>query len=482
MLHPIEWRAVDLPALPARPPSARTRNSLGRAWKAGFAGILLAAVLAGAPVPAAADEHLSTDASADEARELFAAGRYEEAAAALRPLAADPARPDIIDVRFLLGLSAVEAARQQRTQESNVAFLDEAIAALHAILVDHPELTRVRLELARAFFMKGEDTLARRHFEHVLAGKMPPPVVANVNQFLSAIRARRRWTAYGGAALAPDSNIGAASESDTIYIFGLPFQREAVDLATSGLGLSVWGGGEYQYPLRPNVRIRVGADGSRREYEGSRFDQTFASVHVGPRWLIGPRTEASVLANGRRRWVSGHVSTTDLGGRLEATYLVTPRWRARGQVAWHDRNWARSTGQDGSVLSLFLDSHWTVSPTVRMDGAVGYNRDRTEALRWRNADRWVRAGVSVNLPLGFTVGAGAEYHRTQYKGNWQPFTPDGVPRSDRTRILDVSLYNRAVTVLGLSPQLVLVNESRASNAQLYDYQRNRAELRFQRQF
>ena len=32
----------------------------------------------------------------------------------------------------------------------------------------------------------------------------------------------------------------------------------------------------------------------RREYEGSDFDQMTASVHAGPRWLLTPRSEASL--------------------------------------------------------------------------------------------------------------------------------------------------------------------------------------------
>ena len=64
------------------------------------------------------------------------------------------------------------------------ALLDEAIIALLAILVDRPELVRVRLELARAFFYKGEDTLARGHFERVLAGEVPEAVKVNVQRFL----------------------------------------------------------------------------------------------------------------------------------------------------------------------------------------------------------------------------------------------------------------------------------------------------------
>ena len=112
--------------------------------------------------------------------------------------------------------------------------------------------------------------LSRRHFEHVLAGNPPEPVAYNVRRFLSQIRARRRWSLHTGFALAPDTNIGATSDESIIYtdIGGqpLPFRRDAEELTTSGIGLSLWTGGEYQYPLDEGLRLRAGANVSRREY------------------------------------------------------------------------------------------------------------------------------------------------------------------------------------------------------------------------
>ena len=44
------------------------------------------------------------------------------------------------------------------------------------------------------------------------------------------------------------------------------------------------------------------------------------------------------------------------------------------------------------------------------------------------------------------------------------------------------MHNRAFTVGGFSPQVSMVQEERASNAQLYDYERLSGELRFVRLF
>ena len=68
---------------------------------------------------------------------------------------------DRTETRFRAGMEALTAAHTIADREARDGKLDEAIGIFRAILVDRPELVRVRLELARAFFLKEEDTLAR---------------------------------------------------------------------------------------------------------------------------------------------------------------------------------------------------------------------------------------------------------------------------------------------------------------------------------
>ena len=78
------------------------------------------------------------------------ARRYGEALAVLRPLT----RGERVhaNVLFLLGVAAIEVARlPDAAPAARDALLDEAIASLRVMLIDRPDLVRVRLELARAF-------------------------------------------------------------------------------------------------------------------------------------------------------------------------------------------------------------------------------------------------------------------------------------------------------------------------------------------
>ena len=160
------------------------------------------------------------------------------------------------------------------------------------MLVQDPKLVRVRLELARTFFLKGDDRLAKRHFEQVLAGGVPQAVAYNIARYLSTIRARRRWDMHAGFSIAPDTNIGASSDERIIYInvggARLPFTRDAEELTTSGIGLSFWTAASISIPLRNNLRMRAGANTSIREYEGRRFDQIVPVCPPGSSLASGP--------------------------------------------------------------------------------------------------------------------------------------------------------------------------------------------------
>ena len=440
----------------------------------------LLATLLLTPSFAGAQSHLSSDPAVVQSRVLVMNGRFDAALAVLRPL--DREGPGKVDILFLTGIAAMGAAEAREDDDEREALLDEAIAALRAILVDRPELTRVRLELARAFFLAGDDRLARDQFERVLAGGPAPPVVANINLYLAQIRKRRRWTSYIGGSIAEDSNLGAASDSEFIYIFGLPFRRNEESLATSGTGLVVWGGVEYQHPLSERWRLRAGTDLVRHEFAGTRFDRFFAATHLGPRWLVNADTEMSLLATAGQSWAAGNAQNHTLGTRLEVKHRLSRRLRVRGGVSWKHRDLESSEHLDGPLLGFVGSTTWFPSSTVQVGAAGGYNRERPTSLPWRNATRWARAGVSVALPYGFTLGGGAEQRWTRYKGRWGLFTPGGVPRKDRTRVLRATLLNRSLDVFGFSPQIALVREARGSNAQLYDYRRTRTELTFQRQF
>ena len=113
---------------------------------AATACLLLAAPAWGAvvePVPPPTSR-AGMEADLAKAQTLVNSGRFEEALAVLRPLARGPEVD--ANVRFLIGLAAIGASRRPGVAEADrEALLDEAITALHVMLIADPGLVRVRL-------------------------------------------------------------------------------------------------------------------------------------------------------------------------------------------------------------------------------------------------------------------------------------------------------------------------------------------------
>ena len=426
--------------------------------------------------------HLSSDPRVQAARVLVERNRFAEALQILGPLVPD--HPNQTDVRFLIGLASSRGSQApDLSDDQRLALLDQAIAAFRSILIRRPELVRVRLELAMAFYLKEDDDLAREHFERALVGRPPAALVANINRFLNIMRARRRWTGYFGFSVAPDTNINAASDAQFIYINGLPFRRDAQGQASSDIGVVGWGGAEYQYPLAARWRLRAGVNVNHREYKGGQFDQTFVGGYVGPRWLLSRDTEMSLLASTSQRWWGGSPFNYDVGARLEVEHRVFAGLRLSGRASWQDRKNQQLKFLEGPLMVFSLGASYVLFPTVQLNALVGYQQQETLADRWKSAGYWTRVGTNVALPWGFTVGLSGEFRWTDYETGWFPFIADNTtPREDHTRILGATLLNRAITVFGFSPQIAYSNQVRESNAQLWDFKRNLVEMRWVRQF
>jgi hypothetical protein len=84
---------------------------------------------------------------------------------------------------FLTGLIAVAEKRY-----------DDAVEAFHRILATEPERERVRLELARAFFLEADYDNAERNFRFARAGDLPPETKTLIDQYLAAIVRLRQWS------------------------------------------------------------------------------------------------------------------------------------------------------------------------------------------------------------------------------------------------------------------------------------------------
>ena len=101
------------------------------------------------------------------------------------------------------------------------------------------------------------------------------------------------------------------------------------------MGLIVWGGVEYEYPLTPQARWRAGADLRRQEHRRQEFNRMTLSLHTGPRWILTRQSEFSLLASRRQQWAGNQPGYVENGLRLESAQRLGTHWVAmrKGELA-----------------------------------------------------------------------------------------------------------------------------------------------------
>jgi tetratricopeptide (TPR) repeat protein len=349
---------------------------------------------------------------------------------------------------------------------------DAAISLYRRILVHEPDVERVRLELARAFFLKGDYDNADRQFRFARAGDIDDAVKTNIDHFLAAINRLRQWTVNFSLALAPDTNQNAATSASQVNIFGLPFVLGNAARKQSGVGLAGDIGGEWSPILGDNLKARLGADFYRVDYSGGEFDDMTISAYGGPQFLFD-NWDFSVLATGFKRWYANQDYVSGVGGKLAADYGITSNWlvgaSAGGQSVTNDF----IPEQSGPLWSMQTQLTYVLSPSSLFQLLLGFNRQDAKIGAYSYSGVWFGAGYSQDLQYGFSAGFQPAYFITRYDDELAAF---GKARADNAIMLAFTLLNRRLDYHGFTPRFSYVFTEQHSNIPIYSFTRNQFQI------
>ncbi len=324
-------------------------------------------------------------------------------------------RPDDSEMLFLLGTIAVAQKEY-----------DTAISLYRRILVNEPDVERVHLELARAFFLKGDYDNADRQFRFARAGDIPDAVKTNIDQFLAAINRLKTWSFHFSAALAPDTNENAATSLSQVRIYGLPFTLNSAARRQSGVGLAGDLGGEWSPSLSDNFKARIGADAYRTEYGGGDFDDMTISGYAGPQMLFSD-WDISTLLTGFRRWYANLPYASGFGGKLAADVGITSDLLIGAALGETIISYDHIAAQDGPLFSSQLRASYVLSPSSVFQLQSGFDRQEARVQAYSYSGFWLGGGYDQDLPFGFSAGLQSSYLVTHYDAELLGF---GAKRQD----------------------------------------------------
>jgi len=168
----------------------------------------------------------------------------------------------------------------------------EGVLALERYVITFPNNINARLELARGYFVLGEDTRASEEFRNVLKTNPPAEVQTNIQRYLDAIRARE-WryttsgTAYVETGLGYDSNVNAGVSNSNINlpVFG-PVTVLGAGVKQHSRFQYVSAGGQVSQPIAPGLTVFGSGSGALSfNNQASPFNQETFNINSGLTYL-----------------------------------------------------------------------------------------------------------------------------------------------------------------------------------------------------
>lgn len=396
---------------------------------------------------------------------LIANGKLEAAKSLLeRELRVKPNDSEIL---FLLGTIAFDEKHY-----------DQAVSYYRKILVNEPNADRVRLELARAFFMKGDYDNADRQFRFARAGNLPDSVKANIDYFLGAIMRLREWTFNFSVGLAPDTNENAATNLQQVQIYGLPFTLDANARQKGGIGAIAELGGEWSPLLTDSLKARIGVDTYRAQYGNGNFDDMTLASYAGPQYLFHDG-DVSALLTGFQRWYANVPYNKGVGARLAGDYSVLPQLVISASFSAQYVQYHQFTFQNGGLYTLQMNANYILSPSSLFQMLGGVSRQGAEIAPYAAASRWIGVGYQQDLPYGISASVQPSFVISHYDAPLEAF---GLTRLDHTVLLGLNLLDRRLEYHGFTPRLSYLFTDNRSNIGLYSYTRSQFDIGITSQF
>lgn len=403
------------------------------------------------------------------ARRLIESGQAPQARELLRSLLGEPG-VDQIEVRFLMAMASLRSGDPAA-----------AISGWRDLLADHPELVRVRLELARALFETGSDESARFHFLRLRAiADLPAAVRSNVERFIDALDARRGWSADLVVAVLPDSNVNSGTTMQSVTLYGLPGFTPSDDLLQrSGVGLYLRGSVGRVLRTSSDFAWVGRATLMRRDFPNSRFDDMTVRTDFGPRW-IGERDEVGVLAVLSQRWVGNDQANYGAGARMEWSRRIENWWLSQLALERVDYAWRLYPELDGAATRLSGWQSWNIDATTAVHAGAEWYREDLASRPLSNKRLSALVGANRDFGHGWSLGVQWRLAVTRYDEALEAF--DYVDRRDVTNTLSFSVAQRTLQWRGLMPVFYVSFILNDSSLDLFSYRRAVAQIGLSRSF
>ncbi len=415
---------------------------------------------------------IADQALLDKASALRASGQVKQAYQLLLGQADKYAGDAAFD--YQLGIAAIDAGVPL-----------QAVFALERVLDSNPDNAAARAELAKAYFLIGENQAARAEFNKAKQAEMPDAARAMIDSYVSSIDERilggkQRTSIYAEAGIGFDSNVNSATASSQITApGGLVFNVNKPE--TDSPVARVEGGGSFSRALKDNLNwYGNGKLEFYRASDASEFSTRNAEASLGLHFLQG-REQYRVALVAQNFAVDSKTSRNlfGLNGQWQHTFDARNMLSVFAQYATLKYPDASTLDADqlSSGVSWIHAMAVQYQPVIYLTGYLGTEDEKSSTATFAGRDYFgVRAGAQLRTSSRLSWNGVLAYQSSDYHG------PDifNITHKDDYINLQLAANYSFPKDWSLKPEISYTKND--SNADLSSYTRTRAMVNLRKEF
>ncbi len=356
----------------------------------------------------------------------------------------------------------------------------EAQFAFERLVAQYPDQGRLRLEYARTLFHLQHYQQASEQLRYVLDSDPPEGVQENINTFLDTIQKRQRahfaqWSGLLDVGGGVDSNINSATDLETVSNILLSDSSRSTESSfwSARTGLN------YKYPFNQKHALNIGFD-SQHKYNEEINDYDYDILQLEASWKISG-------VNRQFEWGLSYLHMLLDGAAYQSVTGAFGRWRQQWHsnfltqlsIGYVDKVYDTSVELDSTQPSLNLTFLMPIHQATH-SFVIFYQSDQADDNdfdeRMRDyAGLAYQYGRTISRSLSFFVGAA--YNVSRYQDENSLFLE--TRSDDSAQVLVGGKWNMSEH---LSLHLESTYLDSKSNIEIYEYDRNRSELKIRWEF
>lgn len=357
----------------------------------------------------------------------------------------------------------------------------QSVRLYREILAEQAGNQPVRLQLATVLFANNELEAAEDQFKKLRAEPLPQEVQTVIDEYLTAITQKDRWTFSGGLTYLNDPNINNAPKSGTTYGNWTAPKRESAE--GIGFNFSVgkkwsWGNGFYN-------EVRLNGNG-KYYWDNRKYNEVAGRANVGLGFQ-NAKTDVSLSPFMEQTLYAGGSNSSDTlkrfakasGASLEFSHWLNSKWQLNSTYEYAEQRYATRKHLNGNYHFVSLGGLYLVNAKQYWFANVNYNRTATRD----KDDSYFRRGISLGWQQewnwGLSTRLSASLAQKRYKAPMPIFR---ITQKNKEFGLQASIWHRAVHYWGITPRLTYSFNKTKSNHTFYSYDKHRVFIDFSKSF